>query len=172
VKIRRCAIALSSACAATFTAACAKTTGPVRVPGVVVMSTFRATGAIVRGATRGWWKSTSGPARFGEPFPVGVTMYCLRGTTRRGRYVRSGIVAADPKFFPLARYLELYVGQSYLGRFIVDDTGDRIKGPRIDVWTSDCAEARSFGMQRGTAMRVARDPGRVQQAGSPKGRNR
>ena len=86
--------------------------------------------------------------------PVGVTMYCLQGTTRRGRYVRAGIVAADPRFFPLSRYVELYVGRTYLGRFLVDDTGLRIVGPRIDVWTPDCREARRFGLQRGTAVLV------------------
>jgi 3D (Asp-Asp-Asp) domain-containing protein len=96
-------------------------------------------------------------------------MYCLQGTTRRGRYVRAGIVAADPRFFPLAKYIELYAGRKYLGRFLVDDTGKRIRGARIDVWTPSCREARLFGLQRGTAVLVHREPAgqpAVQQAGS------
>ena len=139
-------------------AACRRESGPVRLPPVVVMADYRLPGVVVRGADRGWWKLANHPVRFGDPLPVGVTMYCLQGTTRRGRYVRAGIVAADPRFFPLARYVELYVGRKYLGRFLVDDTGKRIKGARIDVWTSSCREARRFGLQRGTAVLVQREP--------------
>jgi 3D (Asp-Asp-Asp) domain-containing protein len=139
------------------TISCSRDTGPITLPPVVVMSPYQLSGVVVRGATRSWWKLASQPVRYGEPLPVGVTMYCLSGTTRRGRYVRPGIVAADPRFFPLARYIELYVGERYLGRFLVDDTGKRIRGARIDVWSSSCSEARRFGLQRGTAVLVRRD---------------
>lgn len=141
-------------------------TGPIELPPVVVMSPFRLSGVVVRGAARGWWKLASGPARYGEPLPVNVTMYCLSGTTRRGRYVRPGIIAADPRFFPLARYVELYIGRKYLGRFLVDDTGKRIKGARIDVWTQSCREARRFGIQHGTAVRVEKAQPAVELAGT------
>jgi len=143
-------------CAALLFAvgACGRDALPIRFPPVVVTSPFRLSGVVVRGATKTWWKLAKQPARFGDPLPVGVTMYCLSGQTRRGRYVRAGIVAADPHLFPLARYIELYVGTSYLGRFLVDDTGKRIRGARIDVWTASCHEARRFGIQRGTAMLV------------------
>lgn len=136
------------------------------MPPVVVMADYRLPPVLVRGAERGWWKNASHSARYGDPLPVGITMYCLKGTTRRGRYVRSGIVAADPRFFPLAGYIELYSGRTYLGRFLVDDTGKRIRGARIDVWTASCAEARRFGLQSGTAVRVRREP-IVMQAGKP-----
>ena len=135
--------------------ACSRDHAPFRYPPVVVMSEFRLPGALVEGASRGWWKVATQP-RFGDPLPVGVTMYCLNGTTRRGRYVREGIVAADPKLFPLAHFIELYVGRTYLGHFLVDDTGRRIRGPRIDVWTSNCREARRFGIARGTAVLIGR----------------
>jgi 3D (Asp-Asp-Asp) domain-containing protein len=98
--------------------------------------------------------------------PVGVTMYCLQGETRRGRYVRPGIVAADPRLFPLSKYVELYVGRRYIGRFLVDDTGKRIIGARIDVWTSNCPEAERFGLQRGTAVLIQTPRGDVRQAGA------
>lgn len=159
--------AAATSLASLALAACHTPSGPVRLPPVVVMSDYRLPGAVVRGAGRGWWKLATEPVRYGDPMPVGITMYCLRGTTRRGRYVRAGIVAADPRFFPLAKYLELYVGGTYLGRFLVDDTGKRIRGARIDVWTSSCHDARRFGLQRGTAVLVhppvAND---VRQAGS------
>jgi len=107
--------------------------------------------------------------RYGEPMPVGVTMYCLQGTTRLGRYVRAGIVAADPRFFPLLRYIELYAGRKYLGRFLVDDTGRLIRGSRIDVWTPNCRDASRFGVQRGTAVLVRSGPD-VRQAGTAEAR--
>jgi 3D (Asp-Asp-Asp) domain-containing protein len=147
-------------------ASCSRENGPLRHAPVIVMSPYRLSGVVVRGAARGWWKLASEPLRYGDPVPVGVTMYCLSGTTRRGRYVRAGIVAADPRYFPLARYLELYVGRKYIGRFLVDDTGKRIKGARIDVWTPSCREARRFGLQRGTAVLVPRPSIDVQQAGA------
>jgi 3D (Asp-Asp-Asp) domain-containing protein len=129
------------------------------------MSPYRAAGALVQGAPRTWWKLATQPVRYGDPMPVGLTMYCLQGTTRRGRWVRPGIVAADPRFFPLARYVELYAGREYLGRFLVDDTGRLIRGARIDVWTANCRDARRFGVQRGTAVLVRAAPD-ARQAGS------
>lgn len=125
---------------------------PLRLPPVLVEPPIRLPGAIVLGAARGWHLGRTAPPALGDPVPVVLTAYCLSGTTRRGRYVRPGIVAADPRFFPLARYVELYVGRRYLGRFLVDDTGDSIRGPRLDVWVPTCREARLFGRQRGTAV--------------------
>jgi 3D (Asp-Asp-Asp) domain-containing protein len=153
--------------------ACQSDDGPVRLPPVVVVSDYHVPGVVVRGAARNWWKLASEPLRYGDPVPVNVTMYCLKGTTRRGRYVRAGIVATDPRFFPLARYLELYAGGSYLGRFLIDDTGKRIRGNRIDVWTSSCQDARRFGFQHGTAVLVHPAPlSDVRQAGSARSENR
>ena len=148
--------AMATSCA-VMALGCARDHEPVRYPPVVVMSAFRLPGALVEGASRGWWKVAT-QARYGDPLPVGVTMYCLHGTTRRGRYVRDGIVAADPQLFPLAHYIELYIGRTYVGHFLVDDTGRRIRGPRIDVWTSNCPEARRFGIAPGTAVLVQRTP--------------
>jgi 3D (Asp-Asp-Asp) domain-containing protein len=137
---------------------CAKPAAPMRFPPVVVMADYKVPGAVVRGAERGWWRHASRRVRYEDPMPVGISMYCLKGTTRRGRFVRAGIVAADPRFFPLAQDIELYVGRKYLGRFLVDDTGKRIRGERIDIWTPSCREARGFGVQHGTAVLVRREP--------------
>lgn len=98
--------------------------------------------------------------------PVRITMYCLRGRTRRGNLVRKGIVAADPKLFPLARYIDLYVGRKFLGNFLIDDTGKAVTGDRVDVWTADCNEARRFGIRRGLAVRTRAAP-QVQLSGLP-----
>lgn len=128
---------------------------PLRFPPVVVEPPLRLPGVVVLGASR-VWHLAHGPATLGDPVPVVLTAYCLSGTTRRGRYVRPGIVAADPRYFPLAKYVELYIGQRYLGRFLVDDTGSNIRGPRLDVWVPTCREARLFGRQRGVAVLAER----------------
>lgn len=130
--------------------------GPPVAPPVVVYAPIRLDGALVLGASRDWAVSRDTPLRYGDPVPVSLTAYCLRGTTRRDNYVREGIVASDPKMFPLGRYLEIYVGKTYYGRFLIDDTGRLIKGNKLDIWTPTCREARLFGRTRGTAVLVPR----------------
>lgn len=93
-------------------------------------------------------------APVGKPLEVSLTQYCLQGTTRLDHEVREGIVAADPRIFPLARYVEVFLGKRYLGRFLVDDTGGKVKGRTLDIWNPSCSEARRFGRQRGTATLV------------------
>jgi len=124
-------------------------------------------GVVVHGAAKGWYVGRTSPPRMGDPVPVVITAYCLSGTTRRGRYVRPGIVAADPKLFPLSRYIELYAGGRYIGRFLVDDTGRNIRKARIDIWMATCREAIIFGRQRGTAVLVPRPEPPVALAGQP-----
>jgi 3D (Asp-Asp-Asp) domain-containing protein len=102
------------------------------------------------------------PTRFakaqpGEEIPISITQYCLKGTTRRGRFVRPGIVAADPRIFPLARYVEVFMGKKYLGRFLVDDTGGNVVGATLDIWTPSCRQATRFGRQHGKAVLVAKE---------------
>ena len=130
---------------------------PIPMPAVVVLA-----------ATKSWTRTMHRPLKAGEPVPVLVTAYCLSGTTRRGRYVRPGIVAADRKLFPLSRYIELYAGEKYLGRFLIDDTGSMIRGAHIDVWVPTCREAKIFGRQHGTAMLLPRPELQVVQAGTAK----
>ena len=96
-------------------------------------------------------------AQPGEEVPVSITQYCLKGTTRRGRFVRPGIVAADPRIFPLARYVEVFMGKKYLGRFLVDDTGSNVIGATLDIWTPSCRQAARFGRHIGRAVLVAKE---------------
>ena len=155
--------------AALALSACAKSdVEPIPLPPVVVQSPLRLPGAIVQGASTKWFLAAYTPPRYGDPVPVEITAYCLTRTqTRRGRYVRAGIVATDPKLFPLSRYLELYVGRRYMGRFLIDDTGLKIKGNKIDVWMPTCREARIFGRRKGTAVLVPREP-TITLAGKPR----
>ena len=96
-------------------------------------------------------------AKPGEEIPISITQYCLKGTTRRGRFVRPGIVAADPRIFPLARYVEVFMDKKYLGRYLVDDTGGNVLGATLDIWTPSCRQATRFGRQRGKAVLVAKE---------------
>jgi len=132
---------------------------PLALAPVVVLSPVHLDGALVVGARRDWAVRRDGPVHYGDPVPVELTAYCLQGTTRRDRYVREGIVAADPHLFPLGRYIEVYVGRVYYGRFLVDDTGANVRKGRLDIWTPACRDARRFGRQRGTAVLVPRPRG-------------
>jgi len=96
-------------------------------------------------------------AENGITVPVSLTQYCVQGETRRGRQTRHGIVAADPRIFPLARYVEVFLGQEYLGRYLVDDTGGNVLGATLDIWNPDCKEAARFGRHWGSAVLVARE---------------
>lgn len=93
----------------------------------------------------------------GVTIPVSLTQYCVKGETRRGRLTRHGIVAADPRIFPLARYVEVFLGDQYLGRYLVDDTGGNVLGATLDIWNPDCKEAARFGRHWGSASLVARE---------------
>jgi 3D (Asp-Asp-Asp) domain-containing protein len=96
-------------------------------------------------------------AQNGVMIPVSLTQYCVQGETRRGRQTRHGIIAADPRIFPLARYVEVFLGNEYLGRYLVDDTGGNVLGATVDIWNPDCREAARFGRHWGSAILVARE---------------
>jgi 3D (Asp-Asp-Asp) domain-containing protein len=95
-------------------------------------------------------------AEDGVTIPVSLTQYCVQGETRRGRQTRHGIVAADPRIFPLSRYVDVFLGDDYLGRYLVDDTGGNVLGATLDIWNPDCREAARFGRHWGSATLVAR----------------
>ena len=102
------------------------------------------------------------PAKFaraqeGVTISVSLTQYCVQGETRRGRQTRHGIVAADPRILPLSRYVEVFLGKEYLGRYLVDDTGGNVLGATLDIWNPDCKEAARFGRHWGSATLVARE---------------
>jgi 3D (Asp-Asp-Asp) domain-containing protein len=112
------------------------------------------------------------PAKFrraeeGVTIPVSLTQYCVQGETRRGRQTRHGILAADPRIFPLARYVDVYLGTDYLGRYLVDDTGGNVLGATLDIWNPNCREARKFGRHWGSAVLVAREVEQIPVADAP-----
>jgi 3D (Asp-Asp-Asp) domain-containing protein len=106
-------------------------------------------------------------AEEGITIPVSLTQYCVQGETRRGRQTRHGILAADPRIFPLARYVDVYLGTDYLGRYLVDDTGGNVLGATLDIWNPNCREARKFGRHWGSAVLVAREVEQIPVADAP-----
>lgn len=132
---------------------------PLRAVPMVVYAPIRLDGSVVRAPRRTQPDSVPRYERAltGDEIEVSLTAYCLRGLTRRDNPVRPGIVAADPRIFPLGSHVEVYVGERHLGRFLVDDTGGAIKGRKLDVWTPECREARRFGRRKGKAILVPAD---------------
>lgn len=85
-----------------------------------------------------------------------ATAYCLRGKTASGRYVRRGIVAADPRVLPLGTRIHMSGGR-YTGNYLVADTGGKIKGRILDIWVPSCNEARRWG-RRTVKVKVVSKP--------------
>lgn len=75
-----------------------------------------------------------------------ATAYCLRGKTASGKYVRRGLVAADPRVLPLGTRISM-AGGRYTGKYLVADTGKKIKGRRLDIWVPSCKEAMRWGIR-------------------------
>jgi 3D (Asp-Asp-Asp) domain-containing protein len=145
----------------------AKATTAVAKPIADGVDVFPSTAKMVRATAHEAIKMKKGiipliPGKFsraqnGISIPVSLTQYCVQGETRRGRQTRHGIVAADPRIFPLARYVEVFLGEEYLGRYLVDDTGGNVLGATLDIWNPDCREAARFGRHWGSAVLVARE---------------
>lgn len=89
----------------------------------------------------------SSNVKLGSMGAFSATAYCLKGRTASGSGVRRGIVAADPRILPLGTRINLNAGQ-YSGSYVVADTGGAIKGRKLDIWVSSCAEARRFGRRK------------------------
>lgn len=79
-----------------------------------------------------------------------VTGYCscrkccgakAKGLTATGTRAQRGTIAADPSIFPYGTQLNV---PGY-GEGVVEDTGSRVKGFRIDVWFPTHEEAVKWG---------------------------
>jgi 3D (Asp-Asp-Asp) domain-containing protein len=73
-----------------------------------------------------------------------ATAYSLRGKTASGRIANSGLIAADPRVLPLGSRVRLEAG-TFSGEYLVADTGTRVRGKRIDIWTPSSHQAMHFG---------------------------
>jgi 3D (Asp-Asp-Asp) domain-containing protein len=74
-----------------------------------------------------------------------ATAYCQRGNTAAGVTVREGIVAADPTLLPLGTLIRIEATGYRDGLYRVLDTGAKIRGHQIDLFISNCTQAKRFG---------------------------
>ena len=88
--------------------------------------------------------SANAGAPLSAPVSYIATAYSLRGRTASGAYVTRGIIAADPRVLPLGSRVRIEAGP-WSGEYLVADTGGRIKGRKIDIWTPNSREAMRFG---------------------------
>ena len=93
------------------------------------------------------------PARAALPVDTVMEMrstaYCLRGSMRTGVRVRDGMAAADPSVLPLGSVIRVsHRDGREIGIFVIMDTGGAVRGNKLDIWLSSCAEARAWGIQR------------------------
>src|SRR4051794_36658131 len=74
--------------------------------------------------------------------------YAIKGKMADGGHVKNGVVAADPRVLPLGTRIRVTQAGRYSGEYIVRDTGQHVKGRRLDVYLPSYAAARRFGVRR------------------------
>ncbi|HKE29152.1 MAG TPA: 3D domain-containing protein [Bryobacteraceae bacterium] len=77
-----------------------------------------------------------------------ATAFSMHGKTQLGVHAQEGVVAADPRIFPLGTVVRISDAGPYSGSYVVTDTGSRIIGHRIDIFIASRLEARRFGRKR------------------------
>jgi 3D (Asp-Asp-Asp) domain-containing protein len=92
----------------------------------------------------------------GRTIRVSATAYCIKGHTKSGVRAQHGIVAADPRLFPIGTTFRILApGRPYAGIYTVMDTGASVKGREIDIFMPNCERAERFG-RRSVRVRVIR----------------
>ena len=87
-----------------------------------------------------------------------ATAYCQQGTTKSGADTQPGIVAADPKVFPIGTVLRIVAPvRQYGGIYTVMDTGSAVKGRTLDIFMPSCARAVRFG-RKAVRVRIVQRP--------------
>jgi len=74
-----------------------------------------------------------------------ATAYARQGTTSSGARTQRGVIAADPNVLPLGTKVKVENAGRYSGRYVVKDTGRKIKGRKIDLFIPSRREAKEFG---------------------------
>jgi 3D (Asp-Asp-Asp) domain-containing protein len=92
--------------------------------------------------------ATTTSPRVSEQTAFTATAYCHDGKTASGAHTNRGVVAADPGVLPLGSEIRVSGLKRGNGVYRVLDTGDRVRGRRIDVFMESCAEAKRFGKQQ------------------------
>lgn len=78
-----------------------------------------------------------------------ATAYCKGTTTASGVAVRSGVAAADPDLLPVGTVIQVDTNyKGYDGIYTIMDTGPKVQGRHIDIYTWSCYDALDFGRRR------------------------
>jgi 3D (Asp-Asp-Asp) domain-containing protein len=82
--------------------------------------------------------------------PFVITAYCQAGITKSGIHTGPGVAAGDPRYLPLGSIVTVSneEASSDVDVYTVVDTGSKVKGQHLDVFTPDCNSARRFGRRR------------------------
>lgn len=95
-------------------------------------------------ASRAWMDMLSKPV---PPMAMKfrATAYTLEGRTAAGTIARRGIVAADTDVLPLGTRIRITGAGKHSGEYVVEDTGSKIRGRKIDIKMDSDTEAIAFG---------------------------
>lgn len=89
-------------------------------------------------ASRRWFRS--------KWIPFVATAYSTEGETASQTTTQPGrTVAADPDVLPIGTIIDVRNAGSYSGQYVVQDTGDKIVGRKIDIFIPTRAAAKEFG---------------------------
>ena len=85
-----------------------------------------------------------------SPQTFTITAYCHHGITKSGVPAQSGVAAADPVYLPMGSVVDVLAAppeKPQAGTYTVLDTGAKVKGRHLDLFTPDCNRAIQFGRQ-------------------------
>jgi len=88
-----------------------------------------------------------------------ATAYSVSGETKSQTVTQEGrTVAADPRVLPIGTVIEVRNAGPYSGQYVVQDTGAKIVGHKIDIYIARTREAIKFGVRKVRVRVVKRAP--------------
>jgi 3D (Asp-Asp-Asp) domain-containing protein len=81
--------------------------------------------------------------------PFVATAYSVSGETKSQAITEEGrTVAADPNVLAIGTVIEVRNAGPYSGQYVVQDTGEKILGRKIDIYIARTREAMQFGVRK------------------------
>jgi 3D (Asp-Asp-Asp) domain-containing protein len=78
-----------------------------------------------------------------------ATAYSQAGETASQTITQEGrTLAADPNVLPIGTVVEVRNAGPYSGEYVVQDTGEKIVGRKVDIFIASTKECRQFGRRR------------------------
>jgi 3D (Asp-Asp-Asp) domain-containing protein len=98
-----------------------------------------------------WCRTLPAQPRVRHPLVMTMTATAFtraHRVTASGTIAHFGIAAADPAILPLGSRIRITGTGTYDGAYLVTDTGNGVKGHRIDLYVPSRAEAKEFGTKK------------------------